>query len=187
MKLNHHLLVILFLAILLGSCEDNHTTNPTQNKPPTEEQLPPITTTGAGTFGCKVNGKVWVAKSNKSWPHIYFAFDRANNNSLILSGNIINKPIDDLKVSFWFQYIPNSTNYIIGFNNTINLTAGSFRDFNTNIVWLTDSARGGKVTLLHFDSIRQIISGTFNFDCINKETGEVIKITEGRFDGNYTY
>ncbi len=188
MKLKHQMLAILFLAMLLGSCEDNHTTNPTQNKPPTEEQLPPITTTGAGTFGCKVNGKVWVAKSNTSWPHIYFSFDRTNRNAIGINGYIRNKEIDFLQINIrWYHNLDSSiNNYSIGYTNSYT-PSGGYIDVNENNFWRTDSLRGGKVELLRFDSLNQIISGTFNFDCINKETGDVLKITEGRFDMHYTY
>lgn len=109
-----HILIIPFICIAFTGCEDNNPITPTQNTP-NQEQLPPITTTGAGTFGCKINGKVWVANSNTSWPHIYFAFNKANN-SIILSGNLIQKPVDDLKVNLRFPYITDSTIYCIGFN-----------------------------------------------------------------------
>ncbi len=43
-----------------------------QCKKKTEEpQLPPETTTGAMTFGCKVNGKVFVPKDGRGRPGLY--------------------------------------------------------------------------------------------------------------------
>jgi hypothetical protein len=186
MKLNHRLLAILFLAMLLGSCEDNHTTNPTQNKPPAEEQLPPITTTGAGTFGCKVNGKVWVAKSNKTgWPPTYASINRPAQYETNISGSFINGNTDYVIINILFKN-ENKTDYLIGFNND-NSPKGQYYDIDKNTFWRTDSIRGGGIKLLRYDTLNQIISGTFFFDCINKETGDVLKITEGRFDMHYTY
>jgi hypothetical protein len=151
-----------------------------------QEQLPPITTTGENTFGCKVNGKVWVAKSNTSFPHMFFALDRVNNSQLILSGNLIRRPTDDFTVNLTFSHDIGVVEYTLGYNNDAAPSA-RYIDANKNKFWETDSLRGGGVTLLRFDSVKQIISGTFYFDCINPETGEILKITEGRFDMNFTY
>ena len=46
-----------------------------QCKKKTEEpQLPPETTTGAMTFGCKVNGKVFVPKDGRGKPGLYVQY-----------------------------------------------------------------------------------------------------------------
>lgn len=188
MKLNHHLLAILFLAMLLGSCEDNHTTNPIQNKPPTEEQLPPITTNGAGTFGCKVNGKVWVAKSNKTgWPPTYASINRQNEWHVNVTGMIsLNNMRDELiNVRFYNTY----ANYYPLYMDLKmpNLSAARFTDFTVNQTWGTDSIIGGDLSILKFDTSNQIISGTFSFRCINQQIKDTMEITEGRFDMHYTY
>ncbi len=39
-----------------------------------EPQLPPETTTGANTFGCKVNGKVFVPKDGRGRPGLYVQY-----------------------------------------------------------------------------------------------------------------
>ena len=186
MKLNHHLLAILFLAMLLGSCEDNHTTNPTQNKPPAEEQLPPITTTGAGTFGCKVNGKVWVAKSNKTgWPPTYASISKQNNWLVRIAGFILKDNTEDLTINLTY-YNKNMDNYPLYLRDD-GYNSGLYINVITNSFWRTDSLTGGEITLTRFDTVSQIISGTFYFDCINKETNDTIHITDGRFDMHYTY
>jgi hypothetical protein len=186
MKLNHHLLVILFLAILLGSCEDNHTTNPTQNKPPTEEQLPPITTTGAGTFGCKVNGKVWVAKSNKTgWPPTYASISKHHDWNVNITGNIVLNNTKDVVIGI--TYFNTFSNHYPLYMRKDNASSAGYSDRVVNQQWKTDSIVGGAVTITRFDTINQIVSGTFFFDCVNKETNDTMHITEGRFDMHYTY
>ena len=47
-----------FLAILLiaASCKK------TKTESESPDQLPPITQTGANTFGCLINGNVWLPK-----------------------------------------------------------------------------------------------------------------------------
>ncbi len=182
------ILSIFALSSCLWSCkEKEQNPDPITTKPPvTEEQLPPITTTGTGTFGCKVNGKVWVAKSNTSWPNLYCSFDKNDSNCIGVNGYIKNNNLDFLQVNFRWHYSPNSSNFTLGYGNANSPKAGYF-DIDKNIFGETDSLRGGEVTILRFDSIKQIISGTFYFDCINQETGETLKITDGRFDGYYTY
>jgi hypothetical protein len=134
MKHNHHLLVILFLAMLLGSCEDNHTTNPTQNKPPTEEQLPPITTTGAGTFGCKVNGKVWVAKSNKTgWPPTYASINRQKKRLVHIIGMISLNNSADQAIHIYFNDI-SVNNYPLHLTDD-GLKSSRFEDGIINKSW----------------------------------------------------
>ena len=39
-----------------------------------EPQLPPETTTGAMTFGCKVNGKVFVPKDGRGRPGLFVQY-----------------------------------------------------------------------------------------------------------------
>jgi len=39
------------------------------------EQLPPATQVGANTFGCLLNGKVWLPKGNNSISNYSFSYD----------------------------------------------------------------------------------------------------------------
>ena len=52
------IITVILLSTLLGaSCKKTNTPSPT-------DQLPPTTQTGANTFGCLVNGKVYVPKGS---------------------------------------------------------------------------------------------------------------------------
>jgi hypothetical protein len=46
----------------------------------------------------------------------------------------------------------------------------------------TDSLRTGVVVLTKVDPVNNIIAGTFEFTGIDKRSGRICKITEGRFD-----
>jgi hypothetical protein len=48
-------ILILLLSSFLTACSND------------EEVLPSITAHGANTFGCKVNGQVWVANGTDGW------------------------------------------------------------------------------------------------------------------------
>ncbi|MCC6684853.1 MAG: hypothetical protein IT247_07275, partial [Bacteroidia bacterium] len=54
-----------------------------------------------------------------------------------------------------------------------------------NKFYLTDSIYTGQLNITRFDTINSILSGTFWFDARDKTTGEVVHITEGRFDNKY--
>lgn len=49
----------------------------------------------------------------------------------------------------------------------------------------TDSIRKGQINIKFFDTVNQIVSGTFWFDAIDTTTGKVVQIREGRFDLPY--
>ncbi|MEO7444893.1 MAG: hypothetical protein ABIU55_05295 [Ferruginibacter sp.] len=60
----------LFNCFVFASCKKDKTN---------EDQLPPPTQTGANTFGCKINGKVFVPKgydgTGRPNPHVQYDFD----------------------------------------------------------------------------------------------------------------
>ncbi len=49
--------VLLFFALTFSNCENNDP----------QDQLPPITQTGANTFGAIVDGNVFVPKDKTGW------------------------------------------------------------------------------------------------------------------------
>jgi hypothetical protein len=53
--------------------------------------------------------------------------------------------------------------------------------------FIVDSLHNGKLNIKYIDTVNRVIAGTFYFDAVHPQTGEVVKITEGRFDGKYTY
>lgn len=179
------LLILLALSAGFVACNDDDPIVP--NNTNTQEQLPPITTIGAGTFGCKVNGKVWVAQSNKTgWPPTYASVDKNNNLLINISGDMVVEPDFFHMIGIQFYYIEKKTNY------PLNLLKDSFPnanyiDMSDNQFWRTSSILGGGVNIFRFDTTIQILSGTFYFDCINKETNDTMHITDGRFDMHYTY
>lgn len=176
------------LSFILFSCRDKEPDDPRpapQTPPVKEEQLPPVTTTGAGTFGCKVNGKVWVAKNKGSFPYVYSSVNRADSWFVNVSGNLIINPIQFETINLTFFHL-NKSNYDLKLRKDEN-PGGTYIDVNANKFWHTDSITGGEIQISRFDTINQIISGTFYFDCVNKETHDTLHITEGRFDMGFVY
>lgn len=56
-----------------------------KNKPKTElEKLPPITQTGANTFGCLVNGRTWIPKGFDGKPNFFVIVDPTFNGGILI-------------------------------------------------------------------------------------------------------
>ncbi|WP_310555336.1 hypothetical protein [Flavobacterium sp.] len=189
---------ILLLLIVLTSCSKNNDASPIQ------DQLPPITTTGANTAGCYINGKLLVPKNgiqsiggsptyglikiqgNNFWPdkNDYWQLEIANKKDINGSGIIL-----------WIKNMQNGNgDYIVGQSNGELYADGP--NNNQIIAGVTingvnktyfSSPNSGIIKILRSDlSVgTSIYSGTFNCSLYNKDNpSEVIEITEGRFDFN---
>ena len=187
---------LVLLLIAMTSCsKDNNTV---------DDQLPPITQTGANTAGCIINGKVLIPKNGSQ------AIGGSPNYGLNINAGInFNEPIigDD----YWQLEIANkrdknssgiilylkdmlagSSNYEVGQSNgelymdgpnNNQIIAGITENGISKTYWSGKSA--GKITITRFDYFSGIRSGTFNVVLYNKDNPtDTIEITEGRFDIN---
>ena len=161
-----------------------------------QDQLPPITQTGANTFGCVINGEVLIPKDGIGVPQpkgITVKY-RNNKNFIIDAGNLKDNGGGDIYI-----YIYNLTStgvYNLGVSD--NQSDLSFAPSYPHIFCRTyDGANQGKVylsnvnsgtiTITRFDSDNHIVSGTFELTVFNKDNpSETIEITEGRFDVNWS-
>lgn len=155
------------------------------------DHLPPPTLTGNNTFGCKINGKCWVAEG-------YAGFATAINVPAV-TGGFLPDPISN-KVHFYViakkpyieemeLFIRNLTSekyllpgvYPIN-KNTFSLKFASsnnsheVKDYGAYNLTSTDSSHTGWIEIIKLDTINRIISGRFEFDIPG------CSITEGRFD-----
>ena len=51
--------------------------------------------------------------------------------------------------------------------------------------YYTNQNQSGQLNITHMDTVKQIISGTFYFNATSS-SGDVVKVTNGRFDMPYT-
>lgn len=164
--------------------------------------LPPVTEAGNNTFGCKVNGQVWVP---------YFRCIDLVAGATELTYNI--SPINtdsSLPLSIWldagnhidgesfFSFRQNFSlsDHIYGPGNIIDsllidFNSGSAPTYsNFQIYQVSNTPRYFQISKL--DTINKIISGTFAFTLYTKvgvNTLDSVVISDGRFDlqiGNYT-
>ena len=171
------LIFVLFSAL---KCE--------KEKDPLPAELPPATQTGENTFGCKIDGKIFVAESGTTWtpivlssiiitdfpkkihPYLSFSAHRRGTN-LDFTGQFLFSNLGE---------IITEGSYTLGFPNGIDTLLRTVVDIN-NKRYKTDSLNGGEFIITKLDTIEKIVSGTFYFDAMNKNS-EIIKVTEGRFD-----
>lgn len=139
--------------------------------PEVELQLPKETQTGTNTFGCLIDGKVFVPKGSFPYSGLTASiqFDilnlRANSSS---TGEGIGFGVRDLNTTG--EYLANDNNNNFGYGKQGN----------------NYDATDGKITITKYDKINNIISGCFNFNAKDLKTGKTVSITEGRFDLKYT-
>ena len=169
-------LVAVLSALLLSiSCKKNN------------EMLPAKTKTGANTFGCLLNGKEWVPTGRGAFSGINATsggfFDEVDNTTGIYVKAY--GPSDEIAI-----YLKNTTSvgtYNLNRNTSIRpnavLPEASYGMYLMNSSeYVTDSLHTGVVTITHADLTTGIVSGTFNLKVYQKTTGQVLSITDGRFD-----
>jgi len=141
-------------------------------------QLPPITTTGANTFGCLVNGEVWLPKGD--FPVSGLHADYTGGGFVINATKYINPGLEDVAISIY----PNSLQSVGTFFLNLSNAEARFTDSSCDLNGIkTDTSNVGKIEIIKFDTVNHIISGTFEFTVYN-EACDTIKITQGRFDVN---
>jgi hypothetical protein len=163
-----------------------------KDKPPVDpvSQLPPETQTGANTFGCLVDGKVFLPKGAPfGGPILQCAYQYLDNGS---------------SKGFYFQLsashrysTQNIKSIALGTEN-LKLKEGAFvleDAFQDGKAFglFSESGKGnytqkylpGLLTITKFDEINQIVSGTFWFSVV-VSPGDTIQITDGRFDMQFT-
>jgi hypothetical protein len=180
---------LLLFAITFFNCENNDP----------ENQLPPITQTGANTFSCIINGQVLIPKNargnlggpggpRKGLSAYYFQ----NKNFEIDAGNFRDAGGDNIYINI------NNLNAIGTYNFGLSSSqpATTFKpDYPHCWVGISDkldnekrylsNTNSGSVTITRLDNINKIISGTFELTVFNSnDFNEIIRITEGRFDIN---
>ncbi len=174
-KSNYILLCVLAIIItsniLFVSCEYK-APEPAYKR---DTILPSITTTGANTFGCKLNGSYWLAVPNKSFQASY-------------SQGAISIRLDKSGDNKYGIIVLSSSKGIVNGVGEYNFNA-RFRAYYTNnvaIYSINDSIFSGSISILRLDSVSRIISGTFEFIPENTAvTPSSVSLTEGRFDLKY--
>ena len=166
--------LILFLII---SCTQND-----------DKQLNDGIYDGKGGISCEVNGIVLKPSAAILYNNKGFSFGTNVNNVPILSVNFTNSSGYDFKsirlVALDASYENNLIGRVFSLGNETNQESYGNYEFHDNgdeNKYVTDNVNKGELKILFFDKQKNILGGTFWFDAING-CGEVIKITNGKFD-----
>jgi len=142
--------------------------------------LPPITMEGNNTFGCLVNGNLWLSRGGLGQGGTYAELQTSGDTMAInIYADNVNRN-DGLKIVFFDLPTPQV-------DKVYNLTHPDFhveyrkRD-SDNVLCTYDKSLSGVVNLLKFDPNNQIISGTFEFKAYSISCDDTVTITDGRFD-----
>ncbi|MCC7452635.1 MAG: hypothetical protein IT222_00605 [Crocinitomix sp.] len=154
---------------------------------PTTIVMPPLTHQGINTFGCYMNGELFVANVGESvWsvPPVSGTYNELNGDfgmqgsrhyDTLLDAININADVTNGVGIYNFKTYSGGT---AGYSATIS----PFCDY-----YYEDTPNLGKLTITHLDEEKNIISGTFYMNLINTacEEDTLLKITDGRFDWRY--
>ena len=181
-KVNILLCILLTTSLLAASCK--------KSKPGTAltelEKLPPITQTGANTFGCLVDGVAWLPNGSKpqtGGPNIQVYVDPTfQGGAFYVTGHQYN--------NFQSQITFGSGGCTSGglFDIALPLQAVSYTRFLNTINTCefsssnSGSYRQGFFNISRYDLTNGIFSGTFEFTIKSQSCGDTVRITNGRFD-----
>jgi hypothetical protein len=174
-------IIIILIAALTNSCTKN-----------IDHKLPPLTSEGKNTFGCKIDGVSWVPKGIYNWAFIDYPtsggyYGYYNSPLVHIETNDPSGHVDlYIKNYDSYNYLKPGK-YLLN-KNTSSLPFGygtihSYGTYWTNDKeYITDSLHTGWIELIKSDSINKIVSGRFAFDAYNSVNGKTYKITDGGFD-----
>lgn len=179
----------MFVFLFCISCKKSHPS----------KVLPPVTQTGANTFGCKINGQVWVP---------YYRCDSYCMGCVELAYNI--RPVYSTSIfplrfslkagksgnpfSGFLNFSPAPLRGLtdISYINAVGNVADSMAiDFTTDAGYFRTfyGNHNDIFQITKLDTVNKIISGIFNFTLYSSPSDSIV-VTEGRFDlriGQYSH
>ncbi len=189
-------LYLALLAILLFSCGND---DDTDTSPTNERTLPPITQTGANTFGCYIDDILFLPRDgdgtfNNSDPAVLVWGDPTGN-SLYQEYDLNDHKSE--KTTSLFIHIQNLhqntiDEYIVDESNGLTSIDGMQNSYMHCRIWRDDVGNyqtylsyenSGIINITNYDLTLRLVSGTFSGSVRNFETPhDTIQITNGRFD-----
>jgi len=176
----------LYLSLfLLTHCRHRKRDDP-QPEPPKAplSLLPPETQTGAGTFGCLVNGQAYLTRTSikcsgnlQGFNVLYVSADCSADGTF--SGEVFSTGLLLAGILENGQSFP-----LVEFNKPVDMTRNQFvADANrTQCGYRGNFIKTGRVELVKFDGVRRIAAGRFAFTLYEPGGCDTLRVTNGRFD-----
>jgi hypothetical protein len=170
---------MLLIAFTLFSCN-----NDDSDVAPID-QLPEATQTGRGIFGALVDGEAFVETNN-----FFNTFYQQVDGEFFfgIQGEVDDRDPRSIGVGTNALELQEGTTIILTDNVPGNAWGGVFFNPETNVFESveTNSQNQGTLTITKLDFENNIVSGTFEMTVEDPFTGELVQITEGRFDTLFT-
>jgi hypothetical protein len=147
--------------------------------------LPEATQTGAGTFGCLVNGEPFVDNSGNFNCYYqlvdgeYYFSIRGRKEGFIPRNIRLSTTSLELATGETYQLVNNEEGQAHA--AVIFYTTGNSNNTNT-----TNQNFNGSITITNLDFSNNIVSGYFEFNIEDTLTSDIYIITNGRFDAKFT-
>ncbi len=184
------LISTLSLVALLGLSQCKHKNPDPTPQPPTDPlaALPPETQTGAGTFGCLVNGKAfkgpYTTSARGDWQtgtRLIISSDTHLNGQQALAEVTIHAILEgSLQSNQIFTFISSTSPHTIFSPNHNEFTADAAG--NSICYYSGNYIKTGQVELVKFDGVARIAAGRFAFTLYELGGCDTLRVTNGRFD-----
>lgn len=154
------------------------------------DELPPITQTGANTFGANVNGELWVPAGfgiAQTSPKLEVRY--LPGRDIIINARNFSSSPTETEFEIYLRNVTTPGVYLL------NTTTGKYPNSSGNYAyylirkitptddWITSSQFTGRVEITKTDTVNRIVSGTFEFTAQNiNPSSSPLTVTDGRFD-----
>ena len=176
------IITVILLSTLLGaSCKKTSTPDPA-------DQLPPATQTGANTFGCLVNDKVWIPKgylgTGSPNPNIKMEIGLNGRPTLTIDTKQISNTTVEGTIFLSIGNLDHLGDY--NYSTDLNFLFGWSKYFGQCGTPVFDSTvqKWGKVKIVKLDNQSNIVSGSFILK-FKRPNCDTIFLNDGRFDIKY--
>ena len=145
--------------------------------------LPPETMTGAMTFGCKVDGRVFHPRNGKGRDGLYVQY--VNLGASKGGGYYLNIPARDWKQEPSEGVQLTTDSLLVEEGKTYPFMTGkgqAYARYSRGNYFEKLNQDAGELTITRFDRTQGILSGRFHFIGTNQTTGQQVRVTDGRFD-----
>jgi hypothetical protein len=169
-----------------GSCKKQSVT------PQSElSKLPSATQIGANTIGCLVNGQALLPAGNSfSGPitQCHYIYTNGGYYFTVQFSNIDNRDLIKTILIRTQSIAIHQDQTIIFKSSAIGNADALYAIITSNgddNKYVTTATVSGQFVITKLDTLKQIVSGTFNFNAVNN-SNDTVKVTNGRFDMPYT-
>ena len=168
------LLCLLSVILFFESCDPFESVK--------KEELPPATQEGKNTFGCLVNGKVWLPKGNAGG--VSGSLD-ASYDSMQAGGTfdiLAHRILSDIDRNYIYIYMTN-LRAAGEYDLCCEQVGTALFDYSQDCNFDRDTLvhRAGRLVITKFDHSNRIASGTFEFTLF-KSNRDTLYVTDCRFD-----